>query len=231
MRRLGLCFLLSCLGVLAALNGALAHSWQELGAPAEKPARQTVVALELVQPPKAEQKRPEPEPKPRPEPVKRPVAKPKPERLKPPEPKPEPQAAPKPEPVAEPETPPEPAAAVAEAPEPAAKTPDTAAVRPEEAAARRQAAENYFARLYRVIAEHKTYPSKARRFGVEGEVSVRFVIDDSGAIIRTEITRSSGSRVLDRSALAIFETIRDFEKPPVDVARRHYEIVLDYNLG
>ena len=44
------------------------------------------------------------------------------------------------------------------------------------------------------------YPRIARRFGYEGCVSLRLTVDETGAVTKADILRSSGHRVLDRAA-------------------------------
>ena len=95
----------------------------------------------------------------------------------------------------------------------------------------RIAEESYFSRLYATIASYKSYPSKAKRFGIEGEVCLCFVIDDRGRIVRSEVMRSSGQRMLESAAEGILEQIRRFEAPPEGVTRRRFEIIIDYHLS
>jgi protein TonB len=50
--------------------------------------------------------------------------------------------------------------------------------------------------------QEPAYPERARRAGAEGVVGVRLVLSSDGAVRSAELTRSSGSRLLDEAALA-----------------------------
>ena len=49
------------------------------------------------------------------------------------------------------------------------------------------------------LAEHKTYPEEARRRGIEGSVTLRFCVDQSGHVIDVTVLRGSGSSILELS--------------------------------
>lgn len=50
--------------------------------------------------------------------------------------------------------------------------------------------------------QEPTYPERARRAGAEGVVGVRIALAADGSVRQVELTRSSGSRLLDEAALA-----------------------------
>ncbi|MFZ5981208.1 MAG: energy transducer TonB [Candidatus Zixiibacteriota bacterium] len=50
--------------------------------------------------------------------------------------------------------------------------------------------------------EKPVYPEKAEEAGIEGMVWVRSLIDKDGSVVKSEISKSSGSEELDKSALA-----------------------------
>lgn len=233
MKRLGLFFLLASLSVFGAIGAAVSH---RKALPVAAPQQQKRVAVTLYSAPKPApkvEKKPEakpvvtkkvlskPKPKPKPKPKKRPEPPKKPE----PNPRdPEPQAVAEPEPVA--------------APEPDAQAASTAAAKaetpPEPAAAAGGALQRpidaYYAKLYRRISRYKGYPAPAKRFGIEGEVTVAFRIDGEGKIVETALQKGSGSRILDRAAREIFKRIGRFEKPPVGMDERRFEIIIEYYL-
>src|SRR5262249_1402807 len=65
-----------------------------------------------------------------------------------------------------------------------------------------QAASNaYMARILGHLQRFRRYPSAAHN--AVGTVTVRFVLNRAGDVIKTEVTKSSGSSVLDQEALAI----------------------------
>jgi len=94
-----------------------------------------------------------------------------------------------------------------------------------------KALEDYFSRLYATIAAYKKYPPRAKRFGIEGEVCLCFVIDDTGRIVHSNVMRSSGERMLDAAAADILDAIGAFETPPEGMEQRRFEIIIDYHLS
>jgi periplasmic protein TonB len=64
------------------------------------------------------------------------------------------------------------------------------------------------------LKQYKRYPHEAQRRGVRGQVIVRFKVDDSGQLVFSEITRSSGSPILDEEALALLKRASPFQAPP-----------------
>ncbi|NBN94436.1 MAG: energy transducer TonB [Verrucomicrobia bacterium] len=50
--------------------------------------------------------------------------------------------------------------------------------------------------------QEPAYPERARRAGAEGVVGVRIALAADGSVRQVELTRSSGSRLLDEAALA-----------------------------
>ncbi len=75
------------------------------------------------------------------------------------------------------------------------------------------AANLYRFQVLEIIRKNLRYPGNARRRGIEGTVSVRFVINGSGVVGDIQVLNSSGSALLDRASL---ETIRRcaFPSPP-----------------
>ena len=64
------------------------------------------------------------------------------------------------------------------------------------------------------ISKVRKYPALARKERTEGEVRVRFTLDQYGTILSFEVETSSGSPVLDEAALAVFEEIGKLPTPP-----------------
>ena len=64
------------------------------------------------------------------------------------------------------------------------------------------------------ISKVRKYPPQARKQRIEGEVRVRFTLDQYGAILSAAIETSSGATVLDEAALAVFEEIGKLPTPP-----------------
>jgi len=51
------------------------------------------------------------------------------------------------------------------------------------------------------IDKHQTYPEAARRAGTEGTTTLRFTLNESGAVSELTLQTSSGSDRLDRASL------------------------------
>lgn len=84
----------------------------------------------------------------------------------------------------------------------AASSPAASAVRAEvPAVVPAPVAEVFVPPAFRVRQE-PAYPERARRAGVEGVVGVRISLSPEGAVLAVELTRASGSRLLDEAALA-----------------------------
>jgi protein TonB len=230
-------FFLACLSVFGAIAGVV-HTPQQYAAEVQKSSKKPV-ALTFYTPP-------------RPEPVKKkkvskevkkakpkPVAKPKLKRKEALKPEPQKRA---PEPV--PKTTAKPAEMLPpqiEETVPVEEETSESTVMTEEtlsfeapqprASASKQIVEAYYAKLYSRISRQKHYPHQAKRFGIEGEVSVVFLIDSEGRIVDTKLLKKSGSRLLDRAVLEIFRQIEQFEKPPETMVKRSFEITIDYHLS
>lgn len=64
------------------------------------------------------------------------------------------------------------------------------------------------------ISKVRKYPALARKGRTEGEVRVRFTLDQYGTILSSEVETSSGSPVLDEAALTVFDEIGKLPTPP-----------------
>ena len=52
-----------------------------------------------------------------------------------------------------------------------------------------------------IFAQKPVYPEKAKKAGIEGMVWVQSLIDKDGSAIKSKVAKSSGSELLDKSAL------------------------------
>jgi protein TonB len=77
--------------------------------------------------------------------------------------------------------------------------------------------DNYYRQVLEKIEENRKYPYAARKMKVEGRVVVRFVIESDGAARSVEIVAGSGSRLLDKAALAAVTASSPFPVPPPEV--------------
>lgn len=74
----------------------------------------------------------------------------------------------------------------------------------------------YIRQLTKQAKDHLIYPLEAKRKRLEGISEVSFVVTESGTIKSNtlKITRSSGSTILDASALETITRIAPFQRPP-----------------
>jgi len=78
------------------------------------------------------------------------------------------------------------------------------------------------ARINAAIEARKTYPEAARRRGTEGVVALGLRVAEDGRLLAAKLAASSGSTLLDRSALDLASSVF-----PVDnLARRELELVV-----
>ncbi|MEQ6250214.1 energy transducer TonB [Sulfitobacter sp. HNIBRBA3233] len=77
-----------------------------------------------------------------------------------------------------------------------------------------------------LISKAKTYPPQARSDRIEGEVQVKFTVDRYGALISTEVAKSSGSEILDRAALRTVEGLEKMPTPPNYLAGDAFALII-----
>ncbi|MBU1163231.1 MAG: TonB family protein, partial [Proteobacteria bacterium] len=73
---------------------------------------------------------------------------------------------------------------------------------------------DYFEMVRVRIESHKTYPGAAKTRQIEGQVTVRFVIESDGSISSSKIVESARHRVLDQAALSAVKDASPFPRPP-----------------
>ena len=172
----------------------------------ELPPPEETMRISLQQAEVVEEPVPEPPPPPPPTPPKpRPAPKPEPE----PEPLPEPEPEPVVERVEPVELPPvEPLPQVEQLPaEPVVEaSPEVPPVTEEQVA-------DFESALLAWLEQNKHYPRSARRRGIEGTVFLRIMFSEQGEL-SWELARSSGNPLLDRAALQMLESARQFPQPP-----------------
>lgn len=130
----------------------------------------------------------------------------------PPKEPPPPKAAtppPKPLPPTPKPAPPKPAVAAAPHAAPAAPSAPQQMVPPVNSAPSPSAAPSivpgWNVQLAAWLAAHKNYPNAARQRGEEGEVMVRFTVEDNGRVSAVSIDKSSGHADLDAAALHMLQ--------------------------
>ncbi|MEM9531003.1 MAG: TonB family protein [Pseudomonadota bacterium] len=83
------------------------------------------------------------------------------------------------------------------------------------------------------LAQFQAYPPTARRRGLEGAATVRFVIGRNGQLVTKTLVQSSGSTHLDQAALKLISDAAPYPSLPASVAGERLEvrIPIDYRLN
>ncbi|MBY0578742.1 MAG: energy transducer TonB [Burkholderiales bacterium] len=94
--------------------------------------------------------------------------------------------------------------------------------------------ERSFARgLRQKIESHKVYPREALSLGMTGSVTLLYVIDRLGRLLKVEIVSSSGSRILDQAALQAVRATT-FQAMPEDAwvgeAQKEFKTKIDFEI-
>ncbi len=79
---------------------------------------------------------------------------------------------------------------------------------------------SYLSLIRTRIEDRKQYPLWARSHGIEGEVSVRFVLDPNGQVSMVSVSRSSGRESLDQAAVEAVQEAAPMPHPPNGVLTR-----------
>lgn len=91
---------------------------------------------------------------------------------------------------------------------------DLARPEPDQAPLDQNKLSSYLSMVRDRIKKHKKYPRIARVRRMEGRVTIRFVITPDGDIHNPAVAKTSGHRILDRSALTGVIEAAPFPKPP-----------------
>ena len=193
------------------------------GRPAKPGVSEIAINLSAPPAPKTAPKSIPPKAQPAPQPRVKPKHKPKPTA----KPKPKPKPEPKPEPAPQPQ--------VAETTATKTENEDTheeASAQPLTQGAKgmagapgkgvhqsgdtENALNKYLAKVRDTIDYNKQYPHRAKMRRQQGTVKVSFVINASGRAEQVKITKSSGSRILDRATQELVSRLR-FDAPPKEL--------------
>ena len=96
------------------------------------------------------------------------------------------------------------------------------------AAAKAKYVKQHFAYIKERIEKEFVYPRIARRRGLEGQVTVSFIICADGTAQDVKIIDSSGHKILDNNAIACVKRAAPFPPPPV---RAELVFPITYKLG
>ncbi len=70
----------------------------------------------------------------------------------------------------------------------------------------------------RTIASKQVYPRSALARQIEGTAKVRVTIDRSGKVMKYEVVKATGSKVLDKEIGHLMRRIDPLPKPPAEIA-------------
>jgi protein TonB len=84
----------------------------------------------------------------------------------------------------------------------------------------------YLSELRGFIERNKSYPPQARTLGHEGQAEIRFSILSDGTLASIELTRSSGSSILDQAALSLLQRVQKLSPIPAELRLTRLDLVL-----
>jgi protein TonB len=91
-------------------------------------------------------------------------------------------------------------------------------------AQKRALEKKFLAGLRRAIAKKRRYPTSARRVGKTGTATVYFVLDRNGRIRDARLDKSSGSSILDRSAVDTLRRLARYKPIPESLGRSRWPL-------
>ena len=211
--------------IALVMHGSLAM-WLTLPSPSPLPLPQeqalrvsllASIAETVVNPPPVL-----PEPPPKPAPPPRPAPDPIVQEAPPEKPAPEPEPEPPPPEPRQVEREPAPAPQPEAAPEIVQPSPPEVSTTPldETAMAR------YEQLLIAWLEKHKKYPRRAKRLRIEGEGSLRILIDRTGRTLQVALEERTGNRLLDKAALEMTRRADPFPPMPENDPRQEMEFIV-----
>jgi len=90
----------------------------------------------------------------------------------------------------------------------------------------------YDAELRQHLMKFKRYPRSLKIKRKEGEVEMRFTINQQGELLSSDIVKRTGDRAFDRAVRRLFERAKPFPQPPADASwqTREYRLLFSYKL-
>ena len=79
------------------------------------------------------------------------------------------------------------------------------------------------------LEKHKTYPRRARLSGMEGVVTIDFIMTQDGQVISSHIVKSSGHELLDRAALDAIEEAAPLPKFPPELKKTRLALSIPFS--
>lgn len=80
--------------------------------------------------------------------------------------------------------------------------------------------------LAKLIAKKQVYPRSAVAKEIEGDASVLVTIDRSGSLIKYEVTKATGHRILDKAVVRLMKRIDPMPEPPASLEESRLTFVL-----
>lgn len=101
------------------------------------------------------------------------------------------------------------------------------------AAPTENAQKSYLSELRAFIEQNKHYPPQAKTLGHEGRSEVKFSILADGTVCAVELSKSSGSDILDEAALALLQRARKLSPFPefLKMDRLNLVLPIEYSLN
>lgn len=85
---------------------------------------------------------------------------------------------------------------------------------------------DYLALVQAWLERHKEYPRRAQLRRIEGQVTVRFVMDREGNLLSFKLERGSGFEILDNEAKAMVQRASPFPPLPAEMQQAQLELVV-----
>ncbi|MCU0834962.1 MAG: energy transducer TonB [Chromatiaceae bacterium] len=106
-----------------------------------------------------------------------------------------------------------------------------AATRADTRVAKATIEQRYLSALQQAIARHRFYPKAARQDGIEGTVTLSFVIEADGRITGVQIASASGSALLDQAGLETLARLGRFRPIPPELGRDRWPLRVPIRFG
>lgn len=85
---------------------------------------------------------------------------------------------------------------------------------------------DYIQKVLWIIEQHKQYPYEARVNGIEGSVTVGFIIQRDGNLSTLELLKPSPFQILNTTAMSVVRKSAPFPPLPPEITVREYPIKL-----
>ena len=87
--------------------------------------------------------------------------------------------------------------------------------------------DNYIGSILRKIHNNKNYPPQAKRMKQEGTSTVSFILKNNGSLEKTLISKTSGHKLLDSSAINTITKSAPYPPFPKNITAKQLELNID----